>query len=973
MNKLKDRYIYDPKKDILGRGGFSTVYRAYDLQEKKFVALKFYFGDLGNKYDLEAEFKIAQRLAHPNLIQMNDVIILEKEGIHGNKVKNQIGVYEYADLGHLQAFIKKNRGKVPAPLIDHLVFDILKGLEHIHQNKIIHRDLKPQNILIKQEGDHIIAKITDFGISKALDQAAASGHSSQLLGSIEYMAPEQFNTKEYGHNGELGTNLDIWSFGVILTELINGRPIFGKRSDQTSVEQIMNKILTSPLPPPQVLRMKKPYSGILRKCLVRQAKDRIQEVSALIPMLESTLVQPRPDGTFQPFLEPTAPPEITPEPNVEEERKTQIIIRKPAPKKPIELSSATEIKPVPKPTPPPKPKPDESATSFQKPVEQPKPATQTTGNKPESSPAKTKVEDQKTIHENKPKPKRPKISIPAYDKGPDQDKLPPKRKLNIYLIIPFLLVLLGGGGFGGYRVWQNTQIDGLIDKGWKAFNAGEFDVSYDQFSTASRYGSPEGAYVTSKMKLLALGTEADHRGAYRQTRWAIRKGFDMGYYNLGYIYEKGLGEIADPVNAQKYYGLALEHTKLLIDTENHPEANYIYGKLLQEGYYLDDKNERYAPYFDAAASAGHPEGMTALGRCYYFGDELDKDQDKGKSWLFQSGEVEEPLAAYSLAIIYQVQENNLDSALYWYKIAADQASPEGLYWMGNSYFEGLNGLPKNPEEGEDLLRFSAEQGFDLAQVKMAKIMEAKGNEKNAFFWWKKAGEQRNGEAAYQTGVRYEKGNGVEKDTSQAYRFFDYSAQANYVEGLYRFGMIHLYRYMDQSNPETGVSLLRKAAKKEHRGAQYRLGLAFERGLGTPAKIDSANYYFKEAANAGYTLAQHHYGVLLFEGRRGFSRNTSVGINYLNRSAQQEYARSMTNLGIIYLEGKNGITQNLTLAADWFEKAKNSADPEGTFLLGTMYEKGQYFDKNMRTAKSLYRKAQKLGNNEAAKALKRLGE
>lgn len=287
IKKVNDRYYYTPQEDFIGKGGFSTVYRAYDTLKQQPVALKFYTGPIGNEYNPQAEFQIAKRLSHPNLIQMFDVVILEKDDSLPNKKNVQIGIFEYADQGDLKTFFKNYKRQLTPEHLGHLVMGILQGLQYIHQNQIIHRDLKPQNILLKQENGYIIPKITDFGISKALDEHSTD--SSLLLGSIEYMAPEQFNPKSYGKNQQLNTNLDLWSFGVIVTELMNGNPVFGKRAAKTSVEQIMNRILNSPLPPPPVLRMKAPYKDLLKKCLVRNAAHRISQAAPLIDLLQPFL------------------------------------------------------------------------------------------------------------------------------------------------------------------------------------------------------------------------------------------------------------------------------------------------------------------------------------------------------------------------------------------------------------------------------------------------------------------------------------------------------------------------------------------------------------------------------------------------------------------------------------------------------------------------------------------------------------
>ncbi len=103
--------------------------------------------------------------------------------------------------------------------------DVFMGLSYLHKNGIIHRDIKPANILIKQSLDGPIAKITDFGISKKSD-SVNNNSSSALVVSIPYMAPEQLNVKKYGINGKISFNLDLWSLGVTIYEVLSGKVLF---------------------------------------------------------------------------------------------------------------------------------------------------------------------------------------------------------------------------------------------------------------------------------------------------------------------------------------------------------------------------------------------------------------------------------------------------------------------------------------------------------------------------------------------------------------------------------------------------------------------------------------------------------------------------------------------------------------------------------------------------------------------------
>jgi len=236
---FKERYQYNPITDLLGKGGFARVYKANDVLLDREVAIKVFNASDKGQYTVIEEIKKAIRLDHPNLLRYYDVAIVENTNALGEKDVIQIGVMELANAGDLKQFVNSFPD---SPMLPVLLRQVLNGLEYLHQKGIVHRDLKPQNILLTNYDGVLTAKISDFGISKNLDSGTSS--SSMAIGTIEYMAPEQFNPAKYGVNGKIHTNVDLWSFGIMAYELITNQPLFGQRGGHTTAEQIMNAILS---------------------------------------------------------------------------------------------------------------------------------------------------------------------------------------------------------------------------------------------------------------------------------------------------------------------------------------------------------------------------------------------------------------------------------------------------------------------------------------------------------------------------------------------------------------------------------------------------------------------------------------------------------------------------------------------------------------------------------------------------------
>lgn len=295
---LFNRYDYYPVSDMIGKGGFSRVYKAYDKKLNRWVALKIYkTGEFSDRYSPIAEIRRVVNLDHPNICRYLDIEEIEKENPFGENEITQVCVMELLDGGNFAEFYRQNKNPENLKV---LVRDILNGLAYLHKHGIIHRDIKPANILIKNTLEGPVAKITDFGISKASDNVN-SNSSSTLVVSIPYMAPEQLSVNKYGIDGKVSYNLDLWSLGVTIYEIITGKVLF-KNSEQDSSEQIMTNIM-APGIPAKIQELPEPFRTMVSLCIVKDANARVKKAEELLKFLnapadtilssQSSTVQPR--------------------------------------------------------------------------------------------------------------------------------------------------------------------------------------------------------------------------------------------------------------------------------------------------------------------------------------------------------------------------------------------------------------------------------------------------------------------------------------------------------------------------------------------------------------------------------------------------------------------------------------------------------------------------------------------------------
>ncbi len=145
LEAFQKRYQYKSPTDLIGRGGFSDVYKAWDTQDEQFVAIKIASATPGEKYTLESEVKKIKKLKHPNLIEYYESyeVSTGTKDIHGNTLNYQVAVMEYADGGTLADLLKTRALTIPE--VEDLAAGIINGLAYLHANNISRRDLKPAN------------------------------------------------------------------------------------------------------------------------------------------------------------------------------------------------------------------------------------------------------------------------------------------------------------------------------------------------------------------------------------------------------------------------------------------------------------------------------------------------------------------------------------------------------------------------------------------------------------------------------------------------------------------------------------------------------------------------------------------------------------------------------------------------------------------------------------------------------------
>jgi serine/threonine protein kinase/Tol biopolymer transport system component len=285
----------------LGAGGMGEVYRARDTRLERTVAIKVLNAQLVGSAELRARFereaKVISQLQHPNICVLHDV---------GNEGPIDYLVMEFLQGESLAERLRK--GPLPADQVLTIAVEIADALEKAHRAGVVHRDLKPGNVMLTKSG----AKLLDFGLAKPLVATVASGAGGSssasvfaaaltqtmpspspatplstagaVIGTVQYMSPEQIQ------GIEADARSDIFSFGVMLFEMVTGKRTFEGKTQASIVGQILA------VDPPSVstLRPQTPpgLDRVIRLCLDKDPDERIQTAHDLKLQLQAIAEAP---------------------------------------------------------------------------------------------------------------------------------------------------------------------------------------------------------------------------------------------------------------------------------------------------------------------------------------------------------------------------------------------------------------------------------------------------------------------------------------------------------------------------------------------------------------------------------------------------------------------------------------------------------------------------------------------------------
>ncbi len=248
----------------LGKGGMGKVYKVLDTELDEKVALKLIKPEIASDEKtierFRNELKMARKISHKNICRM----------YHLSKAEETHYItMEFIDGEDLKSFIRRS-GQITVGKSISIAKQVCEGLAEAHRLGVIHRDLKPQNIMIDSDGN---GRIMDFGIARSLQAEGVTG-AGVLIGTPEYMSPEQVDGKEAGKHS------DIYSFGVIMYEMVTGTLPF---EGETPLSVALKHKTHTPKSPKEVNpQISEDLNTLILKCLKKEKEKRYQSVEELL-------------------------------------------------------------------------------------------------------------------------------------------------------------------------------------------------------------------------------------------------------------------------------------------------------------------------------------------------------------------------------------------------------------------------------------------------------------------------------------------------------------------------------------------------------------------------------------------------------------------------------------------------------------------------------------------------------------------
>ncbi|TBW28253.1 protein kinase [Gramella sp. KN1008] len=813
-----NRYNFNVREDKVGGGSFGTVYKAYDTVLDREVAVKVsevrISGD--KEFSLREEFKAIEKLPpHANIANYEEVHTFESfNGVF------DYAIMQYYPLGNLDSFLSKKSLSFEEK--EKLVLAILDGIAHLHKHKIVQRDLKPSNILVVDRRGQLIPKITDFGLSKQAnaDSKASRFTNSFAGGTLQYCSPEQIKGQP------LKLNTDLWSFGAIAYEIFTGKALFQVEGSTSASAEWQNEVSKKILHEDYSAKLKEltgNWPAVVAACLERDMNERVKDAEELLKILKGDSI-----------IEDTSATQILPQADNDA---TQIFSNEP------KLESEEEAKP-----------------------EKPEPAKIQKETGPKESEEK-KAEQKTTIPKPKKSNKKVWIGVAAgliaamavtYGFTFMDNSEPVEESSKKIAETP---VLFKKDSLFGYKIEDQVVIEPayvMADN----FSNGRAKV---QTQDSVFYINEEGNWMasfTENSEEEALADNSEKEDEKNKEENSINEK-DKTSGKLSLAEQKQIYEEGESFYEANQYKEAYEKF-IQIANLGHAEAEFMIGKMYDNGYYLKESDSNAIDWYLKAGKHRNNKGYGNIGFIYY----VKKDYGRAMEWFLKAANEGNGVSMNNIGVMYiegQGVDKNVEKAVDWYLKAVEKGHAIAMNNLGKLYRNGKH-VFRDYKKAMDYFKMAANKGNGESMNTIG-VMYENGEGVNMDYgkaaeWFERAYNNGDEWGAYNLGQLYYEGKGFAKNKSKAFEWFLKAADKGHTDAMCYIGNIYGNTEEKGYNWEKAREWYEKAANKGNRWGKRELGEFYLFGVGGVSQDQNkAKRLFREAANAGDDKAKTYLQVI----------------------------------------------------------------------------------------------------------------
>ena len=482
---------------------------------------------------------------------------------------------------------------------------------------------------------------------------------------------------------------------------------------------------------------------------------------------------------------------------------------------------------------------------------------------------------------------------------------------------------------------------------------------------------------------LLYGRVKDYEKAYAMLKKEIENNNVLAIYEMGNIYEKGIGTEIDNEKAAYYYKKALSGFEQLYEEKDSYYLEYRIGKMHYYGQGTEKDLDMAFDYLEGAANGNNIYASYIVGNMYWNGEFVDVDKRTAFEYYkaargkknSKTNNYKNPYACFKVGQIYEkgeiVPENkeeaysNYKSAYYKFETMEKESPDANLeYKLGIMNLKGL-GKEVDMEKAEKYFEQSGKNGNTFAQYQYAKILLGKGDEENAnkaIKLLKKAASKNNKTAQYALGDLYISDERFFNE-SQAIYYFSMVADENQF-AQYQLAKIYGNENSKFYDLDKSIDYLEKCAGNKNEYAAYKLGKIYSNQNEKYYDIEKAVHYFEIAAESNNIYAKYQLSKIYLDKESAYY-NISKGERYLIDVADSGNQYAQYKAGKLYTDKESKLF-NPEKGIKYFQMASEQGNEYANIALGFIYFKGEIVDKDVKLARNYFQMASEQGNELATK-------